>query len=43
MQTCFEKTIGSEKLEAAIEVIRQVEQICSQMRESAHTVSKQVN
>ncbi|MFZ0479210.1 MAG: MarR family transcriptional regulator [Terriglobales bacterium] len=47
MQTCFEKTIGSAKLEAAIEVVRQVEQVCSQMRESerppslaARTVSK---
>ncbi len=33
MQTCFEKNIGSEKLGTAIKVIRQVEQICSQIRE----------
>lgn len=33
MQRCFEKTIGSGKLEAAIGVIRSVEQICSNMRE----------
>ena len=32
MQARFEKTIGSTKLNAAIEVVRQVEQICSQMR-----------
>lgn len=50
MQTSFEKNIGSAKLAAAIQVVRQVERICSQMRESdrpptpvARRASKQAN
>jgi DNA-binding MarR family transcriptional regulator len=33
IQTCFEKIIGSEKLEAALDVVRQVEQACSRIVE----------
>jgi DNA-binding MarR family transcriptional regulator len=33
MQTCFEKTIGAAELEAALKVVRKVEQICSTMQE----------
>jgi hypothetical protein len=35
MQACFEKTIGAAELEAALKVVRQVEQACSAMQESA--------
>lgn len=34
MQACFERTIGTAELEAALKVVRQVEQICSTMQEA---------